>query len=354
MTKTSHPPTLRELVQGLSAVAAHLGPKDAAQVARALSQAMTKITDARDLHALYELSQGLMAVAARLEPQGAARHRVQVASTVTRAMIKTPDPFTLNRLAQVLSAASVSLAPEEAAQQWAQAASALSQAMTKTSDPRTLRELAQGLSTVAARLGPKEARQHCARAASTLASTLTLALTKRFPMPTPPDALRDLAQGLSAVAAHLEPQEAAQAASALTLTLAIGGHGYPLRDLRELAQALSATLTRDPRSLPVRAAGLVASVGANCHQPLLAPTALLPSQAALPCRLSTQDLTDLLKHPFCVDQARRVVLEQLERRYHRTFADHWEFVRFAQQQNLGLDFATPPQRPEALLPEPRK
>jgi hypothetical protein len=55
-----------------------------------------------------------------------------------------------------------------------------------------------------------------------------------------------------------------------------------------------------------------------------------------------------------VDQARRVVLEQLENRYRRPFADHWEFVRFAQQQNLGLDFTTPPRRPEALLREARK
>jgi hypothetical protein len=28
------------------------------------------------------------------------------------------------------------------------------------------------------------------------------------------------------------------------------------------------------------------------------------------------------------------------------FADQWEFVRFATEQRFGLDFTSPPQRPE--------
>jgi hypothetical protein len=54
---------------------------------------------------------------------------------------------------------------------------------------------------------------------------------------------------------------------------------------------------------------------------------------------------DLLKQPLCVGEARRLVLEQLQRHYQRPFADQWDFVRFAQQQNLPLDLKTPPQRP---------
>jgi hypothetical protein len=55
-----------------------------------------------------------------------------------------------------------------------------------------------------------------------------------------------------------------------------------------------------------------------------------------------------------VDEARRVVLDQLGTRYGRIFADHWEFVRFASEQRLGLDFTTPPRRPETPAPETRK
>ena len=49
-----------------------------------------------------------------------------------------------------------------------------------------------------------------------------------------------------------------------------------------------------------------------------------------------------------------MVLEQLETRYRRPFADHWQFVRFATEQHLGLDFTTPPRRPESPEPETRK
>jgi len=65
-----------------------------------------------------------------------------------------------------------------------------------------------------------------------------------------------------------------------------------------------------------------------------------------PCRLTTQDLVNLLKMPTCIGAARRVVLDHLGSRYGRRFANHWAFVRFAREQNLDLDFNTPPRRPE--------
>jgi len=45
---------------------------------------------------------------------------------------------------------------------------------------------------------------------------------------------------------------------------------------------------------------------------------------------------------LCADPARRVILYHLENRHRRKFADQWEFVRFAQENNLGLDFTSPP------------
>jgi hypothetical protein len=55
-------------------------------------------------------------------------------------------------------------------------------------------------------------------------------------------------------------------------------------------------------------------------------------------------LLDLLKHPICFGQARRVILDQLENRYHCKFTDHWEFVAWAEQNQLGLDLTSPPKR----------
>jgi hypothetical protein len=215
--------------------------------------------------------------------------------------------------------------------------------MTKTTDPSALHYLAEGLAAVAGHLEPQEAARHCAPAARALSQAMTKT-TDRL-------ALIHLAGGLAAVAGRLEPQEAAQAALVLTQAMAEANNPYTLN---RLARGLAATLTGGARTLPVRAAGLVGGVAASDRQPLLAPAALVLALEPPPCRLSTQQLVELLKYPLCVDQARRIVLEQLENRYRRPFADHWAFVRFAQQQNLGLDFTTPPRRPELPALETRK
>ena len=44
-------------------------------------------------------------------------------------------------------------------------------------------------------------------------------------------------------------------------------------------------------------------------------------------------------------EVRRVILNQLGNRYGRRFDTHWDFVRYAQEQGLDLDFTTPPKRP---------
>ena len=61
---------------------------------------------------------------------------------------------------------------------------------------------------------------------------------------------------------------------------------------------------------------------------------------------TTADLVELLKFPTCFGpQARRVVLDQLGNIHGRRFANHWEFVRFAKEKGLKLDFTSPPRRP---------
>jgi hypothetical protein len=371
LTKTTNPYDLQRLAKWLAAVAAHLEPKEAAghcaQAAHTFTQAMTNTTNPLNLGML---AQGLAALAARLPPEEA----TQAARTLTHAMAKTTDPFALGMLAQGLAALAARLGPEEATQavriltqakttdplargmlaqglavlaahlppeEATQAARTLTHALTKTTNSDYLRPLAEGLAAVAAHLEPKEAAGHCAQAAH----TFTQAMTNT----TNPFDLERLAQGLAAVAAYLERNEAAR-----TLTQAMT-KATNLDALKMLAQRLSGTLTGDARDPPARAAGLVAALGAPLPgQPLQAPIMHLPSLEPLPCRLSTQEFVDLLKHPFCVGQARRVVLDQLENRYRRRFADHWEFVRYATEQRLGLDFTTPPRRPEPPAPEMRK
>ena len=72
---------------------------------------------------------------------------------------------------------------------------------------------------------------------------------------------------------------------------------------------------------------------------------LPPALEPLPPPLPAQALVDLLKHPLCVGEARRLVLAQLARHYGRPFADQWEFVAYAQQHLPDVDLSSPPKRP---------
>src|SRR5262249_22713627 len=113
-----------------------------------------------------------------------------------------------------------------------------------------------------------------------------------------------------------------------------------------LAQGLSSVLTG--AVFYQSHATVVFSVGLAPQGPAVLGTLplLQSSFRPQPCRLSMPELVELLKHPLCVGEAGRVILDRLEDRYGRTFADQWEFVRFATEQRLGLDFTSPPQRPE--------
>ncbi len=91
---------------------------------------------------------------------------------------------------------------------------------------------------------------------------------------------------------------------------------------------------------------MAASVGLSAESPTLSGLPLLAASVTSLSWLSDQQMVDLLKQPLVVGEARRVILELLGDRHGRRFADHWEFVEFAEERRLGLDFTTPPTRPE--------
>jgi hypothetical protein len=55
-------------------------------------------------------------------------------------------------------------------------------------------------------------------------------------------------------------------------------------------------------------------------------------------------LVELLKHSFCIGEARRAVLDALEYTYQRPFKDQWAFVEYAQKYQPQLDLLSPPKR----------
>ena len=222
----------------------------------------------------------------------------------------------------------------------------------KYKDPRTLPVLSQRLSAVAARMDEKEAAAVTVPVATTLLQAM-----KRAPLFMWPP----LAQSLSLVAARMEPSEGAvalfQAMNDPTLKnsddlLPAPTLGRPtdLRIRPSLARDLSALLSgvtaAGKGSWSATAASLVA-LPAGTSPPLMALGPLVATVELSPRRFSTQQLVELLKMPTCIGEARRLVLDELGNRHRRRFADAWEFVRFARERHLDLDFTTPPQRPES-------
>jgi serine/threonine protein kinase len=324
MTKNANPYVLQFLGQGLLAVSVGLQPKQAAEVAAILARAMREDTDWR---VSPGLAQVLSAVSAGLEPKQAAGVAAILIQAVSKFSLDAwTDLSVLPSRAQALSAVSACLEPKEAARVCGQAAATLIQAMSRTTNPRVLGSLAQTLSAVAARMEPKQAAE--------VAATIIQAMSKT----THPFELEPLAQSLSAVSVHLEPKQAAEVAATLTQAM----DKAPDWRMRYLAQGVAAVSGRlGPKRAAEFAGTLTQAMGKTTDTDALRSLAEGLS-AALSRELPPQTLVDLLKHPFCIGEARRLVLDRLARHYHRPFADQWDFVGYVQQQKLGLDLTMPP------------
>ena len=382
MKGAKNPYALTALAEGLSAVAARQKAEDGTTVAaQAAAPLLQAIKDAKDPAALQALAEGLTAVAARMKAEDAAAAAGQAAATFLQAMKDAKPGGDLRALARGLAAVAARMKAEDAAAAAGQAAAALVQAMKNAKRLDSSNSLAEGLSAVATYLGAEDA----ARAAATLVQAIKATQD--------PSTLEQLARGLSAVAARMKAADAAaaagQAAAALLQARKDAKHSYVQRaqlaaglaavsagmggkddatallevmndalnpkTVEQLARGLSAALSAvPPAEIPARSAIAASPVAcpAGTGDPLAALTLLLPAAEPPPCRLSTQQLVELLKMPTCIGEARRVILDQLGNRYRRPFADVWEFVRFAEEQQLGLDLTSPPRKPEPAVALP--
>jgi serine/threonine-protein kinase len=360
------------LAEALVALSARMGPEEAAAL---LADSLAK---ERDSSAWLELARALAALSARLGPREAALACAGPFALLAAALDRTADPRDRGDLAQGLAALSERVGPREAAPACARACALLADDLAKAADPRDRGALAQALAALFARMGTEEAAPARARACALLADDLT--------KESEPTARLVLAEALAALSMRAGPEEAARARARACALLAddLAKAADP-RDRGALAQALAALSERmGPEESPARArafapladalakvenpsargdVALTLSVlltdvnkqapGASSALAGLSACGSWPTGLALlqlagtrpSCPLLTQDLVELLKEPLCVAEARRVILDQLEARYNRKFIDHWDFVRYAEEQKLGLDFSSPPKRP---------
>jgi hypothetical protein len=271
------------------------------------------------------VAEGLAALAARMEPGEAA----EAAAGLTQAMGRTADPRELDRLSKGLPLLAARLEPKAAAQVHGRAAAALIQAMSGTTEQYSLRFLSDRLLEMAPHLNPNDA--------SRIAAALTPLLRRATA-----SVLTNLAQIMAALATRMEASDAAGAARILLQQMS--------RTSDASLENFSSALSRETPAASRRRFLCVTATVAGLTGPGLSPVPFAIIQPALepvPPPLSPQMLVDLLKHPLCVGEPRRLVLDQLARHYNRPFADPWEFVEYVHQHKLDLDLTTPPQRTDA-------
>jgi hypothetical protein len=189
---------------------------------------------------------------------------------------------------------------------------------------------------------PKEATHVTSAAAAVLAQAMSKT--------TDAVALKKLAWGLAPLAARLDLKDAADLAAIITSAISQTKSSEEISDPwlgGSLTEALTAVLKSDRPEHFRRAVAVAGVVGTfpAAGGPVLSLGLLGPAVEPPSCRLSTQQLVDLLKLPTCQDPARRVVLDYLGYRYHRSFRNHWEFVEYARGHLADLDLTSPPQRP---------
>jgi hypothetical protein len=291
----------------------------------------------KDVNARWKLAEGLAAVAGRLEPAEAAR-------LLGQALAQEQDVYVRRHLVEGLAAVAGRLEAAEAAR-------VLNQALAQEKGGYGRHQFAAGLAVLAGRLEPTEAARVCVEAARSCISALDEGSDEA--------ARRDATEGVSRLIQSLDNEGTSQAARVFARWIVSdpdlfyyedrisGSVGFRVFHPEVLERFLTSASRPQVRR---RAAAIAAAVGTSTNGPALSLPLLPAADEPLPCRLTTQDLVELLKMPTCVREVRRVILNQLGNRYGRRFDTHWDFVRYAQQHGLDLDFTTPPKRPDRKLP----
>jgi hypothetical protein len=303
------------------------GRPDPAETARIYAQAARVLVIAlkheKDTHQLHQLASGLVSLINRVDPREATRICSEAFHRLVDAFARSTDKEVdgigmMDRMMGALRLTGSDLSPTAARLDPGEAARVLATALKQGPNPSRVADLIGIFSETMDRLSDAEANRAC----DELVASLNLGPLEK----TAPELLR-----------HLYPERA----RTLAWYFASRMCSEPGADTGTLSQILAES-NREQRA--GRAARVASTAASGLEGMLLA--AMRVSLEPFPCRLTTQELVELLKMPTCLGPARRVVLDHLGNRYGERFINHWAFVRYAKEHNLDLDFTTPPKRPD--------
>lgn len=302
--------SLRGLSQALAALAARLEPENGVEFAATASIRLLEVmANEENAWRLGNLSLTLIALTRGLEPTRAAAHAATASDRLLKIMENETDPAQLSFLSEALAELAPALEAAKSAKQAERASDRLLGSMENGTDTSGLSNLGRGVAVLTGALKPAEAAKYAARASNRLLEAMEAE--------TNTSQLENLSHALAALTGRLEPAEtAANVVRATDRLIRKMENGMNTDQLRKLSIALAEVLAH----LEPEAPRLRLYTMSNF---LLYPIGAPPSEGEHEARdrelfqallkpLNKDDLVEVLKWPFCVGEAEKLVLEALE------------------------------------------
>jgi energy-coupling factor transporter ATP-binding protein EcfA2 len=285
---------------------------------------------------LNSLDGPLVALAARMNSKDAATTAARLAKALE--IRKEVDfPIRLSILGKALVALSPRVNTGDATTTASRLATALQNVnVVKGDHPSRLSALGEALAALAGHMNSEDTAILANSGASVLADALELW------QPSDSIDLADLGKALAALAARMSPQDAATQAAhgALVLAKALNNPKENNFDsLSRIGQALAVLSVQIPEAEQTRLTALSALFLTKVPPPpkqseTEAQERMIVAKVA--SLLTAKELADVLKWPFCVGEAQKLVLAELERKTLHSFGgDAWKFVE--QVESLGIN-----------------
>ena len=301
-------------VETQGTIAGRLEPDQNARAARAL---LAAFANEQDFGIRKNLADCLVSVSGQMNEAD----RSQVLERAIRKEIERPDFLRMGprmgsmwnpQPANIIDSMARHLSAAAAARVCAHAVNKLIGTLEKSDNVDYFPDLPADLEYLMRRLNPLAAEQECERA-------IRILLRKTGPT----------GEGITRLLVQLPPSKGNVLAREQTLSVCAGNAINPSQ--------LDSVMADAGRAKPGERTD---------HDTLSVMLGWQPPKKPLPCRLTTQELVELLKMPTCFGRSCRVVLDHLGNIHDQRFANHWSFVRFAREKRLDVDLTTPPKRPD--------
>jgi tRNA A-37 threonylcarbamoyl transferase component Bud32 len=329
--RSQNPAEVCALVEPWAFLARRLGQKEARAAAGPIARKLARFLSepvALGLPREMLAAAGTWAALADLVEEKEARQTAALARQVAGLAVASTDQHEDYQIARIWTLLADKLPESEVHDMAAAVADKLIGRLATTRESGRQTNLAMTLTAVVSKLAEPEARAAAPR------------LTEILDRISEPFALATFLETLAATAARLKEQEAhaLMAAAVRNLTGQMGRLDPP--NATTLLRALPAMAGRlGERETAAVAQSVAALMG---RHPPPDYDDLINAWKGLAGSMTTQDIVNVLKHPFCVGRTRAELVRELGRRLNRRSDGVWELLAWLQEHQPDVDLSTPP------------